>query len=297
MTGPRHSLQVPMPPRDVVEIPGLHRKDQRPVPRWLVVAICALGVLAVVVGLVLTFRTGEVEDQAEQLPVVAGQRDTAVEQVRDLGREVVAACAQGKVVQDPQGRDLCQRAADVQATPAPDPVRVQGDRGPGPTPEQIEAAVVSYCAARAECAGRAPTTAEVAAAVAEHLTANPPDPGRPPTAAEIAEQVAIWFANNPVRDGRDGADGRDGDRGPGPTAEEIQAAVDAHLAANPPPRGPAGPTCVEDTHLETVQFADGRFGLACVLDEQPGPGPDPTDEPGPTSAAPTTEPDEGLLGG
>ena len=296
MTGPRHSLQVPMPPHDVVETPGLHRRDERPVPRWLVVTIAAFGVLVVAVGGFLTFRTGEVEDQAEQLPIVAEQRDAATEQVRDLGREIVAACAQGKVVQDPQGRDLCQRAADVQADPVPG-TPIPGERGPGPTPEQIEAAVVAYCAARAECAGRPPTTEEVAAAVAQYLTANPPEPGRPPTPPEIAEQVSVYFANNPPPPGPEGERGPrgeagpTGERGPGPTDEEIEAAVAEYLAANPPP------ACQAGTHVESVQFADGQFGLACVFDDQPDPAPDPTDEPGPTSAAPTTEPDEGLLGG
>ncbi len=210
---------------------------------------------------------------------------------------MVAACARGEVVQTEDGRDLCQRAAQVQATPVPG-VPIQGDPGPGPTPEQIEAAVVSYCAARAECAGRPPSTQEVAAAVAQYLTANPPQPGRPPTPDEIAQQVSIYFANNPPpegrpgRDGEDGQDGATGEPGRPPTEEEIEAAVAEYLAANPP----SGPTCQEGTSLQTVQFADGRLGLACVFDDQPDP--DPTTDPEPTSAAPTTDPDNGgLLGG
>jgi hypothetical protein len=288
-----------MPPHDVVEIPGLHRRDERPLPRWLFLVICVVAALAVVAGGFLTLRTGEVEDQAEQLPAVSAERDAAIDSAQNLGRDVVAACARGDVVPTPDGQDLCARAAAVQSDPVPG-AAVQGERGPGPSIEQIRTAVADYCAARGQCAGRPPTADEVAAAVAQYMTANPPDPGRPPTAAEIADAVATYFATNPPPEGPRGprgAVGATGERGPGPTAEEIQAAVSAYLAENPPPRGEPGPTCVEDTHLETVQFADGRFGLACVLDEQPGPGPDPTDEPGPTSAAPTTEPDEGLLGG
>jgi hypothetical protein len=140
--------------------------------------------------------------------------------------------------------------------------------------------------------GRPPNAAEVAAAVAQHLTANPPAPGRPPTAEEIANAVATYFATNPPPPGppgEDGEDGRDGEPGRGPTAEEIQAAVDAYLEENPPPpgeegpQGPAGPTCADGTSLQTVQFADGQFGLGCVLDEQPveqqpTTTPEPTDD-------------------
>lgn len=277
MTGPRHSLQVPMPPHEVVEVPGLHRRPEQALPRWLVVAIVVLGILAVSGGVYATLGAGAVEDQ----------KAAAVDQAANLGRQVTAACAQGKVVQDDQGRDLCRLAAQVQADPVPDPP-VQSARGPGPTVEQIRSAVEQYMAAnpppRGE-AGRPPNPDEVAAAVAQYMSANPPEPGRPPTAAEIADAVATYFATNPPPEGPRGPQGATGEPGPGPTAEEIRAAVDAHLAENPPAAGPAGPTCAEGTDLEVVQFADGRFGLGCVLTEQPGP--DPTDEvPPPT----TTEP-------
>lgn len=291
MTAP-HSLQASMPPPDLDG--GLHRKEDGPAARWPVVAVALLGVLAVVIGLFTTFGAGDVEDQ----------RDAAVQEKIDLGREVVAACARGEVVQSPTGQDLCRRGIEVQSAPVPAAVQgQQGERGPGPTLEQIEAAVAAYCAAHAGCAGRPPTTAEVAAAVADYLIAHPPQPGRPPTAAEIAEQVTIYFANNPPPQGEPGdrgPRGQTGERGPPPSQAEIQAAVDAHLAANPPPmgpRGPAGPTCQDDTHLEQVQFESGQLGLACVFDDQPEPDPDPTTEP---TAAPTTEPetDGGLvLGG
>lgn len=281
----------------------MHRRDEQASTRWQghwpLIAVLLLGVAAVVIGIFVTSGAGQVEDQL----------GATAEQAQSLGEQVTRACAQGVVVQDPQGQDLCQRAAEVQSDPVPGtPVPglpgvqgLPGERGPGPTPEQIEAAVASYCAVRAQCAGRAPTPSEVAAAVAQYLTANPPQPGRPPTAAEIADAVATYFATNPPPAGETGAagrDGRDGAAGRPPTAAEIQAAVDSYLAANPPPEGPpgpAGPNCQEDTHLETVQFADERFGLACVFDDQPDPGPDPT-----TTAVPTTDPmsgDEGLPGG
>jgi len=281
MTGPRHSLRVPMSPHERPVIDGLHREeDQLPVSRWWMALVALLGVAAVVAGALLTSQTAQVEDQAEQLPIVAEQRDAAVEEVRDLGRDVLQACAAGDVVQSPDGRDLCARASAVQADPVPGEA-IQGERGPGPTLEQIEAAVAAYCAARNSCVGRSATPQEVAAAVDEWLTANPPRDGRTPTAAELAELVALYFAANPPprgEDGRDGADGRpgkDGERGPGPTPEEIQAAVDAHLAENPPPPGPA---CPPGSSLQAVTFASGETGLGCVTGAAP------------TTSPPTTEP-------
>jgi hypothetical protein len=279
-----------MPPHETVlgEAPDIKNEQAstRWQGRWPLIAVILLGILAVVGGIVATRSAGEVEDQ----------KDRAVDTAQNLGQQVVAACAQGLIVQDDQGRDLCQRAAQVQSTPVPG-VPIQGDRGPGPTPEQIEAAVVAYCAARDQCAGSPPSTGEVAAAVAEYLIANPPDPGRPPTAAEIAEQVTIYFANNPPPQGPEGERGPRGEagatgaRGPGPTAEEIQAAVDAHLAANPPPRGEPGPSCPPGSTLQPVVFASGESGLGCVTGTAPT-----TEPPEPTTTPPpTTDMDDGEL--
>lgn len=285
-TGPRHSLQVPMPPHESILSDGVHRGDDRPASRWPMVAVALFAVLAAVVWGFATLGAGEVEDQ----------KNAAVEQVRDLGREVTQACAKGDVVQNADGQDLCRRAAEAQTAPVP--AAATGAPGRPPTTQEISDAVEAYCAVRAGCAGRAPTTAEVTAAVAAYLTANPPQPGRPPTAAEIAEQVTAYFAANPPPQGPEGERGPrgevgpTGERGPGPTEEEIEAAVAAHLAANPPP------SCRAGTHLETVEFADGQLGLACVFDDQPDPDPT-TEPPEPTTAvAPTPEPDpEGQLGG
>jgi hypothetical protein len=279
-----NSLRAPVPPPEIA-LEGAHRRDEvHPTPRWVALAIVGAGLLLVAFGIWLTQGAGAVEDQ----------RDAATEQVRNLGREVTQACAQGDVVQSPDGQDLCRQGAEAQSVPVP--AAVTGERGPGPTAEEIEAAVATYCAARNSCAGRAPTTSEVAGAVTEYLTANPPQPGRPPTAAEITDAVATYFAANPVRDGQDGTDGRDGERGPGPTAEEIQAAVAAELARNPPPRGEAGPTCPPGSSLRPVLFASGERGLGCVTEDAPT-----TTAPMTTAAPPTTEaPDDdpgGLLGG
>jgi len=272
-----------MPVHESILSDGMRRRDDKPPPRWPVFAVVLLGIVAVIIGIFATSGAGEVEDQ----------RDTAVEQAKDLGRDVAAACARGEVIQSPDGRNLCQRAVEVQLNPTPSAV-VQGEPGRPPTAAEIQDAVAAYCATRAGCAGRAPTTAEVAAAVAQHLTANPPQPGRPPTAAEIESAVAVWFANNPPPEGPRGARGPQGETGPTgepgrpPTAEEIRTAVAAELAENPPP---PGPTCPEGSTLQPVTFASGERGLGCVTEQAP-----PTTQPPPTTA--TEEPDdEGSLGG
>src|SRR5687768_16170831 len=223
MTG-HHSLQVPMPSHESVLSDGMHRKDDKASTRWQgrwpLIAVVLLGIVAVVAGIFATQGAGEVEDQ----------RDTAVEQVRDLGRDVAAACARGEVIQSPDGRDLCQRAAEVQSAPIPG-TAIQGEPGRPPTLEEIEAAVAAYLARNPPPAGRPPTAAEVAAAVAEYMTAHPPQPGRPPTAEEISNAVAAYFAANPPPEGPQGDEGprgpwgETGEPGRPPTEEEIDAAV------------------------------------------------------------------------
>jgi hypothetical protein len=176
-----------MPSHESILSDGMHRRDDKPASRWPVALVALLGAAAVVVGIFATQGAGEVEDQ----------RDTAVEQVRDLGRDVAAACARGEVIQSPDGRNLCQRAAEVQSDPVPGTV-IQGEPGRPPTIEEIEAAVAVYLARNPPPAGRPPTADEVAAAVAEYMTAHPPQPGRPPTAEEISNAVSAYFAANPV---------------------------------------------------------------------------------------------------
>lgn len=278
-----------MPPHESVLSDGMHRRDDGPAARWPVVAVALLGAAAVVIGVFATSGAGEVEQQ----------RDSAAQQAQDLGSEVIAACARGDVVQSPDGRDLCAKAAQVSSEPVPGVVGLPGEQGPqgvpgrAPTPEEIQSAVTAYCAEHAECAGRAPTTAEVAAAVAEYLIAHPPQPGRAPTAAEIASAVSTYFANNPPPEGPRGEAGPRGERGetgvPGPTGapgrdptpEEIQAAVDSGFDDNPVPT-----SCPSGSTLSPVEFADNQTGWGCVTgstDTDPDPTTEPTTEPPPTT--------------
>lgn len=273
-----------MPPPERPLGDGLHRKgDEQPAARWPVVAVALLGIVAVVLGVYATSGVGQVEDQ----------KDAAVAEKIDLGRQVTEACAQGDVVQSPDGRDLCRRGAEAQSTPAP--TVVEGLPGRPPTPQEISDAVAAYLAVHPPPAGRPPTTAEVAAAVAEYLTANPPQPGRPPTAAEISDAVATYFAVHPPPQGEPGADGKDGQDGKDgrpPTEEEISAAVATYLAEHPPD---PGPTCPAGSTLQPVLFASGERGLGCVTEQAPPTTAPPTTDPSPTAVM--VEPDDGELFG
>lgn len=253
------------------------RRAERPFPRWIPVAIVLAVLGAAVAAFFLTRGAATTQSENQNLQgdksVLTDQRDAAAGQALDLAGQIAAACASGNI--PPEYISACDKAKQVQAQPIPP---VQGERGPGPTAEQIRGAVAAYLVANPPAAGRAPTPAEVAAAVTQYLTANPPTPGRPPTSAEIASAVSTWFVTNPPRDGVDGKDA------PPPSAAQIQAAVDNYLAAHPPPAGKdgkdgtAGPTCPSGSSLQSVTYADGRSGLGCVLDQQPATTPttDPT---------------------
>jgi hypothetical protein len=287
-----------MHPHESALADGAHRKDdERPASRWWVIAIVIVGILLVGSGVWLTQAGGVVEDQ----------RDAAVQQKDDLADRVISACAAGgESSQELQRIGACQQAVEARADPAPDTVPAQGERGPGPTLEEIQAAVESYMIAHPPPPGeqgRPPTPAEVAAAVAEHMAANPPEPGRPPTAAEIGDAVTLYFAANPPEPGPRGDRGATGERGPGPTPEEIRAAVVAELAQNPPPQGEPGeqgepgPTCPPGSTLEPVLFASGESGLGCVTGDGPNPTTVPTTTDPPTETTMSDEGDGGLLGG
>lgn len=126
-----------------------------------------------------------------------------------------------------------------------------------------------------------PTAEQVAAVLGPTSLAMPPVTG--PTQADLAARVASYFqANAASLQGPKGDDGTEGRRGPGPTAAQIQAAVNDAYAANPPPpgrdgqngekgdkgdpgeRGPAGPLCPDGTEVTQV-MVDGRDALLCAF--------------------------------
>lgn len=257
--------------RRLLELPvSGRRRAERPLPRWLPWTIVAATVVAAVLAFLLTRTTADTQDQNASLQgdkaVLTGQRDATAQQATTLADQVAQACSSGGITaEDLQRVGACQQAQQVHTDPIPGP---RGERGPGPTVDEIRGAVAAYLTANPPPAGRAPTASEVAAAVTDYLVANPPQPGRAPTAAEIASAVSTYFATNPA------PAGAKGDQGPAPTAEQIQTAVNQYLDDHPPaagPAGPAGPVCPDGSSQQQVTYDDGRVGVGCVLDQQPAP--------------------------
>ncbi len=230
---------------------GKRRAAENPTPRWLPWAILVAVLAAVAVGFLLSRGAATTESTNTTLEgdnsSLTEQRDATAEQALRAAVPVLALCDED----NPAGQALradpgnpCGLAQQVRA----DPIPVAGPRGPGPTPQQIRAAVAAELAANPPEPGRAPTLEEITAAVNTVLTANPPEPGRPPTAAEISSAVASYLAVNPPRSGEPGRP---------PTAEEIQAAVDQFLIDNPPMQGVQG-VGVQEVRAE-------QRGDTCVL--------------------------------
>jgi hypothetical protein len=115
------------------------------------------------------------------------------------------------------------------STPAPGPSGPpgpKGEQGPGPSAEQIDLAVTSYCSGHDGCTGT-PTRAEVASAVTAYCATGVcvgPSGSTGPSGAA----------------GKNGNDGQTGAQGPGPTDDQVQAAVVAYCAAHSGCTGPAG---------------------------------------------------------
>lgn len=127
----------------------------------------------------------------------------------------------------------------------------QGEPGPGPSDAQVYAAVAAYLVDNPVTA-EGPSSAEIATAVANYLSEYPPGP----TPAQVAAAVAEYLTANPPAagaagangtDGADGAAGVDGapgppgpegpqgETGPPPSAEDVAAAVQEWMDANPFP--------------------------------------------------------------
>lgn len=258
---------------------------------WRPVGLAAVGVCVVLAALSLYLYANRQETRAEETAAVS----------RNLAQEVAIACARGVVVQTPDGRDLCQRAADVQQSPvlAPEPEVIQ---------EFDEARVLELI--RAE------------------LARNPPEDGRTPGPVEVEEAARRVLTANP--DLFRGPQGTPGQQGPGPTEAQVRAAAAAVMAADPDeyrgeagedgergpegaqgPGGPMGPAGqdgangapgrgIVDTEPDPAdpcfvivtydqEPLTERWGPFCPAED--GTPPDPT-----TTPTPTEEPDGGILG-
>lgn len=147
-------------------------------------------------------------------------------------------------------------AHDIQPVEGP-----QGERGPGPTRDEIAEQVELFFA-------RNPT--ELDQVVAVYMAANPPVPGPPGAPGMTAPCVTAPVDPCVGPEGPQGDRGDRGEDGRTPSndeiAESIAAAVAEYLLANPPPAGPkgdAGPICEE--HLVRVgRVIDGETWYVCV---------------------------------
>lgn len=206
--------------------------DARRPSRWGAVIVAVLVVAAAAALAVVAVAVLRVAGDLDQ---VRGERDSLAADVRVLRRQVEA-------LGDMPAAPPPEETASVEPGPAGPPgergpVGPRGEvgpGGPGPTAEQVRAAVAAYLAANPPADGRAPTAQEIAAAVAGYcaqrdecrgdtgrpgasVVGPPGPPGPGPTAAQLAAEVAAFCsggtcngpAGPPGADGRDGADGQD----------------------------------------------------------------------------------------
>jgi hypothetical protein len=251
-----------MPPRDVVEITGLHRKDERGHPRWVLAVVAILAALAVGAGVLLTSRVGQVQDQAEQLPVVTSQRDAAADQAQGLAERVVAACAAGgEAAKRLQQVGVCQEAEQVRADPVPGP--------PGPAGEP-------------GAAGPQGETGLQGPPGTDSTVPGPQGPSGPSGPAGPAGRNGI--------DGRDGAPGVAGPQGPagpaGPQGEPGPPGSQGEPGSAGPPPGAYRMTLQGVDYLCTREGgSDSSPTYSCSSDSASEPTTEPPDdvesEPGP----------------
>jgi collagen triple helix repeat protein len=246
----------------------------------LLVALAVVCLVAIGVSMLRS------SDRDDRLASQIGSQQLLIDR---LAVQIDAAIDQGASVVEPDVIAAAVPDAEVTTTGP------QGDRGDagatgatgdpgvgvGPTAAEIGAAIDVYCQARNGCL-TVLSQPEIVAAVTVYCATvdcrGPPgEPG--PAGGSGIQGVSGPAGQNgadgtpgtpgaPGAAGADGAPGAPGGVGPGPTVAEIDAAVAAFLAANPPPAGPPG--------------ANGVDGLpgANGVDGQPG----PQGEPGPAGA-------------
>lgn len=214
--------------------------------RWLDAAAIAVGV---VVSLLLGWVLYSIQVQHERVDVLA----------QALADEQAAAEDRGETPVAPPPDELIEDPDAEYPTP------------PGPTDEQVLAAVYSYFREYPVEDGEDASPAMIAAAVIRYLTEHPPEPGEPgpaPTEEQLLAAVASYLTANPIPAGPPGpagADGEDGEDGHTPTAEEIQTELDAYLAAHPIEMCPTGTTAEAITVLTTSAPTDI---VACVQQQE-----------------------------
>lgn len=234
------------------EVKTPHKKKER---AWLspqVLSIVLLGIIAVGVWVFFYF-TGL--DKQEELESTQNTKEAIEEPAKDVSDRTLALCSRGDDVARALHRaGVCRRSEDVKEVIDRQPEVIEGprgERGPGPTQEQINSAVRDYLRENPPQNGRTPTPAEVAQAVANYLQENPPEPGRPPSEEEIRSAVTAYCSEDNCvgpqgetgKTGEKGEKGEKGDKGdPGrpPLPEEIAGAVEAFCRESGMCQGPRG---------------------------------------------------------
>lgn len=188
--------------------------------------------------------------------------------INDQGAQITTLRADGNVVAS-QAQQLAQQVRNMGGTPVVEPASpgpqglqgAQGMQGPGPTDEQIDAAVTRILAAHPPAPGQNATPAMVATAVAEFLTANPPAPGRAPTQQEIETAASTYIAAHAADfQGATGQSGTNGTNGKDATDAQVAAAVGAYCDAHNNCAGATGTTGADGaTGPQGVSVTDVAF--------------------------------------
>lgn len=198
---------------DVIVIP---RSQSRTSAAALVVCGCALAAAVLGFALVAT----EAGREAQRADSYQARYVASVSQAKSLGQEVSASpvCqADRPVVDGLDLTDLC-RVAERVATAA--------------EPEQVDVEALAASVTRLVLAG---LPARIDDAVARYMAAHPqtPAPSRDEVRAWVAAEVAALPPAKDGADGTNGEDGADGQPGPGPTDDQIDAAVSRWFEAHP----------------------------------------------------------------
>lgn len=195
--------------------------------------VIAVLMLAIAVGAVLiTNALLDETDSKNAVGAVAVEQAVTIDELCRGGGEVGAALeAAGQCDKAREVREVVESAG---ASPATTVISAP------PDPEElmrfVRTAVGEYCAGRNDCR---PSTALLIQTVADYLTVNPPASGRGPTSEEVAAGARTVLTADP--DLFRGERGADGERGPGPTDDQVAAAVLAFCGANEGCRGAQGP--------------------------------------------------------
>ena len=277
---------------------GSRRADEQPTPRWLSWLIAVIAVVAVSLGISVTWTAGTAEDanlvlQGEK-SAVEGQRDAAVGQSVDLASQVQQACTTGVLESDDP---LCTRAAEVRAQPIPGGQGAMGETGAagrGIVSTNIDPRghlLVTYTDGTTDDVG--------VVAGAAGVDGTDGQDGRGITSTTLADgRLIITFTDGQAQDvgpvvgsnGAKGVDGRDGRDGADGRGVASVAQVGGQLIVTytdgstqdigPLPQAPQAPerdpepACPRDARLAPYTFSDGADGYRCVLDVQPDARPD-----------------------